>query len=137
MALKAIGIKLLSSKLFDEAATLIRFSVIGLLATLVHLGIAAIVLTCMNEALFLANLLAFIVAVNVSFFGHRFFSFRRNGNFSRFFIITLSGFAFNNIILSGLVYFELTEGLLAITISTLCVPFMVFLLSRFWVFTLK
>ena len=134
---KAIYNRHLSSQLRSEIATLIRFTTVGLLATIVHIGVAAIILFYINEALFLANFIAFIVALNVSFFGHRFFSFKRNGIFGRFFIIALSGFAYNNIILSGLVYFKITGGVVAITFSTLCVPLIIYLLSRFWVFTTK
>ena len=134
---KRIYSRYLSSQFLSEIATLIRFTTVGLLATLVHIGVAATILFYMNEALFLANLIAFIVALNVSFVGHRFFSFKRNGILGRFFIIAVSGFAFNNIILSGLVYFKITGGVVAITFSTLCVPLIVYLLSRFWVFTTK
>jgi putative flippase GtrA len=117
-----------------EVWMLARFAVIGALATVTHLGTAALVLHWCTCSVLIVNFIAFVCAFQVSFFGHRYVTFRKQGRLQRFIITTALGFIINTSILSLLVVTHLADGLIAIIISTFCVPFVVYLLLRFWAF---
>lgn len=122
-------------RLAAEAGTLIRFGAVGILATAVHLTVAGLVLAGWPQlSVFLVNLLAFIVAFQVSYWGHRHVTFRRPGRMTRFLTVALGGFAANNLLLGGLVVSGILEGFWAILVATLLVPLIVYLLARFWAF---
>jgi putative flippase GtrA len=119
----------------EELATLMRFGGVGVLATLVHIAVAAAVFWCWaSVSPFLANVLAFLVAFQISLWGHRRFTFRRRGRSGRFFLIALAGFAANNGILASLLATTSISGLPAIAISTLLVPLAMFVAARLWAF---
>lgn len=115
------------------------FAAIGAIAAAVHYVVAV----GLEAADFLkaadANILGFIAAFPVSYFGHRLYSFSHLTNkhtdaLPRFFAVALLGFLGNQfLVLSALKYtampFWLALGLVmvAIAIST-------YLLSRFWAF---
>ncbi|HSP32131.1 MAG TPA: GtrA family protein [Halomonas sp.] len=114
---------------------LARFGGVGALATLVHLAVAgAMFMAWPLISPFLANLVAFVTAFQVSFWGHRHFTFRRDGRWYRFFILALGGFALNNGVLATLLAMSPMEGFTAIVIATFTVPFLVYLAARFWAF---
>lgn len=121
--------------LIGEASMLARFGGVGVLATLVHLGVAAALLGVWPSASpFLANLVAFLLAFQVSFWGHRHFTFRKDGKAHRFFVLALGGFALNNGVLASLLAVSQLDGMTAIVIATFSVPLMVYLAARFWAF---
>lgn len=114
---------------------LARFGGVGALATLVHLSVAAIAFTVWPTiSPFLANLLAFLVAFQISFWGHRRFTFRKDGRAHRFFVLALGGFALNNGVLAALLAVSPIEGILAITVATFTVPLLMYVAARFWAF---
>ena len=114
---------------------LARFGGVGGLATLVHLSIAGVMfLIWPTVSPFLANLVAFLVAFQVSFWGHRHFTFRRDGHMHRFFLLALGGFALNNGVLATLLAMSSLNGFIAIVVATFTVPMLVYLAARFWAF---
>ncbi|MGV0879133.1 GtrA family protein [Martelella sp. FLE1502] len=120
-----------------NAARPIRFAGVGGVATLVHMGTAALLLWIFPAlpAAFV-NLLAFMVAFLVSFYGHRHLTFYTRGRMHRFLIVALCGFALNNVIL----YVALASSipkLIAIIIATACVPVVTYLASALWAFREK
>ena len=126
---------MIQSFLQSEFARLFRFGLVGILATLVHLSVAALALWLWHElSVFVANLIAFLLAVMVSYVGHQRFTFQRRGHVGRFFLVALAGFSVNNVLLGGLIFTGTLSGFYAILVATLCVPVVVYFLSRFWVF---
>ncbi|WP_136067486.1 GtrA family protein [Modicisalibacter radicis] len=122
-------------RLTEELTTLVRFGGVGVFATLVHLAVAAAVFWFWASiSPFLANVLAFLVAFQVSLWGHRRFTFRRRGHSGRFFLVAVAGFAANNGILASLLATTSISGLSAVAISTLLVPLVMFLAARLWAF---
>lgn len=114
----------------------LRFGLIGGLATLVHLLVAWWVLRMWAEGSpFLVNFIAFVVAFQVSFWGHSLFTFRQKGSAWRFLLVTLGGFAINSSLLWVFLALGVSSPFLAICLSVLLVPLFVFLASRFWVFS--
>lgn len=118
-----------------EIATASRFALVGLLATAVHLAVAGawLALAPATPEL-LANLAAFAVAFQVSLVGHRRYSFRQRGDAGKFLAVALGGFALNTGLLGALLAAGPIDGFAAIAISTLTVPVLTYLASRFWAF---
>lgn len=122
-------------RLLGEAGMLARFGGVGVIATLVHLAVAAAAfIVWPTVSPFVANLMAFIVAFQVSFWGHRRFTFRKDGRAHRFFVLALGGFALNNGVLATLLIASSIDGLLAIVIATFTVPLLMYVAARFWAF---
>ena len=117
---------------------LLRFGMVGLLATFVHMMIGFLLIQSTWHPL-LANLLAFTIAFVVSFIGHLGFSFAdqevsASSALWKFALVALIGFAFNE----GLLIMLLSEGDLSDTvslwISTGSAAVLTFALSRLWAF---
>lgn len=123
------------SRAKEEAGTATRFGLVGLAATGVHLAVAAGVLALwpsLNE--FIANIIAFCVAFQVSLVGHRRLTFKRQGSAWRFALVAAVGFALNNGLLAILIRGLEISGFVAIAIATLSVPIVTYLASRMWAF---
>ncbi|HAA46080.1 MAG: GtrA-like protein [Halomonas sp. 54_146] len=122
-------------RLVGEAGMLARFGGVGVIATLVHLSVAAVAfIVWPTISPFLANLMAFIVAFQISFWGHRRFTFRKDGRAYRFFLLALGGFALNNGVLAALLIASSVDGIFAIVIATFTVPLLMYVAARFWAF---
>lgn len=122
-------------RLLGEAGMLARFGGVGAAATVVHLSVAAIAFIIWPTiSPFLANLVAFLVAFQISFWGHRRFTFRREGRASRFFLLALGGFALNNGVLAALLAVSPLQGFIAIVLATFTVPLLMYFAARFWAF---
>lgn len=122
-------------RLAREAGTATRFGLVGGVATVVHLAVAA-VSSALWPALseFIVNIGAFLVAFQISLLGHRWLTFRRHGSTRRFFLLALLGFALNNGVLGALLTATSIQGFWAIGIATLTVPVITYVGSRLWVF---
>ncbi|MGO2415145.1 MULTISPECIES: GtrA family protein [Cobetia] len=119
----------------QEAGTATRFGLVGLAATGVHLAVAATMLALwpgLNE--FIANIVAFCIAFQVSLIGHRRLTFKRQGSAWRFALVAAGGFALNNGLLAVLMRGLDLSGFLAIAIATLSVPIVTYMASRLWAF---
>lgn len=115
------------------------FTIIGALAALTHY----IVAVCFEHSALLtashANILGFVAAFPVSYFGHRKFSFsgqdaRHSKAFPRFLSVAVLGFLANQtLVLNGLEYtnfpFWIVLGLVMVLVAA-----STYLLSKFWAF---
>ena len=117
---------------------LLRFGMVGLFATIVHMMIGFLLIQS-NWQPEMANLLAFTIAFVVSFIGHLGFSFAdqevsASSALSKFALVALIGFAINE----GLLIMLLSDGDLSDTvslwISTGSAAVLTFALSRLWAF---
>lgn len=116
-------------------AQLIRFVGVGGLATATHVAVATVLLsTRLVETEYLANLGGFVVAVWVSYHGHRRVTFGRAGSPWRLLVVALAGFALNNSVLVGLVESGIMGGWVAVALSTAVVPLAIFVALKLWVF---
>lgn len=114
---------------------LIRFGLVGGAATLTHLGVAWWVLFSWPDlSPFLVNFFAFVVAFQVSFWGHSRFTFRQRGSAAKFLAVTISGFCINNGLLWLFLMAGVQSGFVAICLSVVLVPLFVFAGARLWVF---
>ena len=116
----------------------LKFCVIGGLATLVHLVVG---LSLIYSGLYpaLANTIAFVTAFLVSFIGHISFSFAHQGSLFtralwRFGLVGLVGFGINQNMLFVLIAFSLHSAPTALVFSTICAAVVTFVLCRSWAF---
>jgi putative flippase GtrA len=120
------------------AASLVRFSGVGVLATLIH-GLALNLLV-LGAGLHptLANTGAFLSAFSISYVGHYYFSFRSRQNHAaaapKFFIAALIGLTLNTLTFAIMVNVLQLHYMLAFAGVTLILPPVMFLISRKYVF---
>lgn len=129
------------ARLAGELATLARFGVVGVVATLVHYG-AALLAARAGAPLLLANLVGFLVAFSVSFLGHHHWTFRPaegparglRASAARFMVVAGSSFLFSTVVLAGLVAQGRVSAPLALGVAVLVVPLVNFVAARGWAF---
>ncbi|WP_448786199.1 GtrA family protein [Brucella intermedia] len=116
---------------------ILRFAVVGCGATITHLFVALVLIHAHPAiSIFIANALAFLAAVFVSYLGHSFFTFQARGSFLKFASTAIIGLVCNNVV--GYVLIWATEiKMVSIVGGTLVAPMIVYILSSFWVFTHK
>ncbi|NQY96288.1 MAG: GtrA family protein [Henriciella sp.] len=113
---------------------LFRFGVIGVLATIVHAAILWILVETAGLRPSIATIFAFLGALNVSYFGHYYFTFRSTEPHRR----ALPGFVLTAVVgafLTWLFFVIATEILswhywIAFGITIVLVPLFVFFVSR-------
>lgn len=116
----------------SEQQKIRRYIIVGIGATLIHLGVAHLALPYINNVL-KASFGGFSVAFAASYLGHKFYTFSDaiSGSAVKFFTVTFSSFLISLIFLSQLQAFSPP---LALTISVIIIPVINYILSRFWVF---
>jgi putative flippase GtrA len=116
-----------------------RFALVGLGATLVHVLAYAGAIELWGWAPLAANAIGFALGVNVSFLGHRSWTFRgahaeAGPSLARFWVVALIGFALNSL------FVHLVTGILglayhwAIPLIAGVTPLVTFALSKLWAF---
>jgi putative flippase GtrA len=115
---------------------LARFGAVGIAAMAVHWLIVAILVPLRSPPL-LANVAGFAIAFNVSYAGHRRWTFAattaKHSTFKRFVGVALLSFAVNE----ALYYVLLQAGMeyrVALLVVLVAVAALTFLLSRYWAF---
>lgn len=121
-----------------ELLTLIRFGIVGVGATFVHMGVAAFLVHFDVTNVFLANLLAYLTAFSVAFTGHFFWTFQKGAPLKqaiwRYFIISASAFGVNNLVLLSLVESGVVSKVASVIIAAAIVPAISYVASRLWGF---
>lgn len=123
----------------ETIGQLIRFGMIGVLAAITHYGIA-IFLTNHQVAAAWANLVAFVIAFWVSYFGHRYFSFEASEvshqqTLPRFILVAVLGFILNESLLLIMLHFTKISIALGLPFIILLTAIFTFILSRQFAFT--
>jgi putative flippase GtrA len=121
-----------------ELLTMSRFTLVGIAAACVHIGIVWGLITQLGTETLFANLVAFLSAFIVSFTGQYLWTFRSKRNWQsaliRFFLISLLGFGVNNLVLITMLDVGLTSDSLAAVLSACIIPVVTYLAGRFWAF---
>lgn len=113
------------------------FAAVGALATLAHYLVAVLAVEKTFLGIYWANIVAYCVAVVVSFIGHSVFTFRKSVNADRafrFLVVSLSALGLSQLLLFGLQYFNGLSHRLEFLIIVLFVPFFSYLLNKYWVY---
>ncbi len=113
---------------------LLRFVLVGGLATLTDLTVTVIIFFCwpwLHENL--VTTAAFATAFFVSFFGHRYVTFRQHGSMFRFFVLQASMLMLRNLLVLLMVTFWM-RGLIPIITSMAVVTLITYFISKYKVF---
>ena len=87
----------------QEALQALRFIVVGAAATATHMIVATALYAWMHgRYIAIANLVAWLVAFGVSFWGHQRVTFKRQTTLGRFLLMSLTGLAINYLTLGVL-----------------------------------
>ena len=116
-----------------------RFALVGGVAAVTHYAVLMLLLQSALWSLAYANVVAFALAFWVSYFGHRHFSFQAQAishqqNLSRFVLVALLGFAFNEsfLLLMAPIWSFSISGL--VVLSIVLTAILSFILNRFFAF---
>lgn len=117
---------------------LFRFGVVGVAALIVHWCLATFVIWCGMPPL-LGNLLGFIIAFGVSYFGHRHLTFsasksRHSQALPRFITVAIAGFGVNQIMFYLLLSYTSIHYAISLFLVLGSVAVMTFILGKTWVF---
>lgn len=115
------------------------FTVIGIIAAAVHYVIAVGLEWSQIASPAYANILGFLFAFPVSYFGHRSFSFSHQTSthlhaFPRFFSVALLGFLANQTLVISALKFSILPFWLALGIVMVLIAVCTYLLSHHWAF---
>lgn len=115
-----------------------RFALVGITALVVHWLVVRL-LVPLGLAPLIANIFGFLVAFNVSYFGHRTLTFkadhqRHSRTFPRFATVAMASFAINEAFYALLLIFTPLRYDIALFIVLGVVAVLTYLLSRFWAF---
>lgn len=115
------------------------FGVVGVTAMLIHLGSVALILVPLGLAPLIANIIAFILAFQVSYAGHRYFTFRNqettvSRSRGRFFLVAVMSFAVNELLYWALLKYTLLDFRIALALVLVAVATLTFVLARYWAF---
>lgn len=119
---------------------LVIFLIVGIAAAFVHLLIVWLLVNLESLLPLQANIIGFLGAVNVSYFGHSRFTFRQAKrftfkSFAQFMTIAATSFLVNQVAyFYGLKWFGQTFYLPILAIVLVLVAFLTFIVSKFWVF---
>jgi len=115
------------------------FGVVGITAMLVHLACVSLVLVPLGLDPLMANVIAFLIAFQVSHAGHQRLTFSRHEapvarSRMRFFGVALTSFVVNEIMYWALLRFTSLDYRIALAIVLIAVAALTFLIARHWAF---
>ncbi|MEM8934963.1 MAG: GtrA family protein [Pseudomonadota bacterium] len=125
--------------LISEGLRLARYGIVGVGATLVHVGVALALAVGFNMNSFAANLFGFSLGFIPSFLGHYHWTFKNAGAskdaaVKRFLILAAAGFLANNVVLAALTASGLVGRAASIVLAIAIIPAVSYLGARFWAF---
>ena len=118
---------------------LARFGIVGVTAASVHFAIVVFLVELHYLQPLIANIVAFCIAVQVSYWGHRIWTFRGTKKnhwvaFSRLLLVSIVAFTVNE----SMFYILMTEYQLPYPVALFLIltilPFIVFAVNKMWVF---
>ena len=118
---------------------LIRFGCVGGAAAATHLGVVAALVPAGLPPL-VANALAFAVAFQVSYYGHRGWTFRSpggRGEYFRLLLVSLVSFALNEALYAAMLRFAPCDYRVSLALVLVAVAGFTFAGSRLWVFAAR
>jgi putative flippase GtrA len=126
------------SGLVDEIWRLARFSAVGALATVVHIGVAMVAVAAAGANPTVGAMIGFVAAFLVSYFGHFRFTFAVSGRYRdyllKFAVSSLASFFLSTgavWVATAILGIDYKPALIALA---LIVPVCNYLVNRFWVF---
>jgi putative flippase GtrA len=126
------------ARLWHELVVAARFGMVGITATAVHILMVWLFLSETALPPLIANMFAFLTAFGISYTGNYLWTFGSPGNpgkaMRRFFLISVSAFALNTLLLAILLRAGWLSPTVAAIVSAAIVPAITFVASRLWGF---
>ena len=116
---------------------IITFGCVGVIATLVHYGVALALSHYGLLAVYFANVVGYLCAVGVSLFGHSFFTYKKKITstiVTRFVVVSLSSLALSLCILFVLERWLALAHSISLAVIVLSIPVLTFIVNKFWVY---
>ena len=119
--------------LFKINRSVAYFLLIGAMAALTHLSVVAY----LDLEPLLSNIIAFLIAFNVSFFGHKYVTFaaiadQKKLRLPYFFLVAVSALLLNEFLYFLFLTYTSLHYLIALILVLIMVAVYTFVLSRFW-----
>lgn len=116
---------------------LLYFGLIGAIAALVHILTVMVLVTYEDFSPLTANIIAFLLAFNVSFLGHRYLTFsnlhdQKELSLPHFFLVAASAGIMNELLYFLLLEYTVLNYLIALILVLGMVSIYSFVISRFW-----
>ena len=130
-------------KQYTHYKEFIKFCVVGASAALTHYAVLMFILHFSSMPLALGNLIAFVVAFWVSYFGHRIFTFnvqniQHQQALPKFMMVAVFGFIFNEVfLLSTHHLFPMIHLSILIILTIGITAIFTFFLSKFFAFKIS
>lgn len=120
---------------------LMRFGFIGFFATFLSYLLVIFFVEAFHFNPLVANFIAFLIAFQVSFWGHKSWTFRAHSiphrqAMVRFFTLSIFGFILNESLYAFFLHVVHMHYALALLIVLMIVPPITFVVSKFWAFKL-
>ncbi len=116
---------------------IICFGLVGVAATLTHYLVALAGHEGLGISLYIANLIGYLTAMSVSYFGHGYFTFRvafSRHNLQRFVVASVTTFLFSEALLFVLENGTAFSHRITLSLVVISVPVVSFLLNKLWVY---
>ncbi|MGN0901794.1 MAG: GtrA family protein, partial [Succinivibrio sp.] len=115
---------------------IMRFGMVGGLATLTDLVLCYVLIsfTALEGMENVVNTIAFLAAFWVSFFGHRYFTFKKKGNPIKFFVLAVTTLILRNIIVAFMVFVLDVRGMTALFTAIVAVTVITYVIAKFRIF---
>ena len=124
--------------LITEIWRLVRFSIVGGLATVVYLAAALIAVELLSMSPMIGALAGFSASFVVSYIGHFHFTFAAPGRYRdyvlRFAVSSLASFLISTLAMWSATKWFMIDYRIALVAIAIIIPICSYLLNRFWVF---
>ncbi len=124
--------------IYAESKVISRFSVTGIVATLVHMGVSFALLNLTSIGPQAANFCGFLTALGFSYFGHYHFSFKSSKAHGtaipRFLATTAIAYLCNILVVAALTSQTALGANISLFLGISTMPFVSLILSRVWVY---
>ncbi len=126
----------LKSKLLRQ---IICFGIVGVIAACVHFGVVISLVEWRDWQPLMANVIAFLIAFQVSYWGHRYWTFQathvhHRSALPKLFLVCSMGFVANESLYFMLLTLFHLPYALALFIVLAFLPLLTFILGKLWVF---
>ena len=121
-----------------EALAGLRFGIVGVAASITHFGVLTALLSLAGAGPVIANTIAYVLALCVSFTGHHFWTFRATGpllaSFLRFLGASGGAYLASTLLLVVLIRDTALSDAAAALAAVAVMPLITFAAHRLWVF---
>ena len=128
--------------LLETGYRLARFGIVGAAAAMTHWSVVTFLVASRGASPLTVNFLGFIVALSVSYFGHKNWTFTARGQehtdtLPRFLTVAVIGFLVNEAVLAGLISLLRIDYRAALAAAIVIAAASTYFLSSFWAFSTR